>query len=78
MSSANPALLPDPPLFDVTAIAARGVDVSIDQVALDQIVLAPNARREISSDAIDRLAALLMRTGQLVPCIATAPPPTIP
>ncbi len=46
---------PGPALFDVTR--------------LDALELAANARREISRDGIERLAGMLMRTGQLVPCI---------
>ena len=63
------ALLPSPALFDVTTIAAKNVDGAIERVALDQLELAPNARRDISQDGIERLAAMLCRTGQLVPCI---------
>jgi ParB-like nuclease domain len=65
----NPALLPSPALFDVTTIAAKDVEGMIERVALDDLELAPNARRDISEEGIERLAAMLMRTGQLVPCI---------
>ena len=67
MTASNPALLPDPPLFDVTDIAKKGVEGSIERFGLDEIELAPNARREISADGLERLAGLLMRAGQLVP-----------
>jgi hypothetical protein len=65
----NPALLPSPALFDVTTIAAKDVEGMIERVALDDLELAPNARRDISEEGIERLAAMLCRTGQLVPCI---------
>ena len=69
MTASNPALLPDPPLFDVTDIAKKGVEGSIERFGLDELELAPNARREISADGLERLAALLMQAGQLVPLI---------
>jgi hypothetical protein len=65
----NPALLPSPALFDVTKVAKDTREGRIVRVELEQIELAPNARRDISEDGIDRLAAMLMRSGQLVPCI---------
>jgi hypothetical protein len=68
-TTANPALLPSPALFDVTTIAAKDVEGTIERTALDQLELAANARRDISEEGIERLAAMLMRTGQLVPCI---------
>ena len=76
-TTTNPALLPSPALFDVTTIAAKDVEGTIERIALDQLELAPNARRDISEEGIERLAAMLMRTGQLVPCIGhrAAPPP---
>ena len=75
----NPALLPAPALFDVTTIAAKDIAGAIERIALDDLELAPNARRDISQEGIERLAAMLMRTGQLVPCIGhrTAPPAPI-
>jgi hypothetical protein len=69
MTACNPALLPDPPLFDVTDIAKKGVEGSIERFGLGEIELGPNARREVSEDGISRLAGLLMRAGQLVPLI---------
>ncbi len=65
----NPALLPSPALFDVTSVAGKGVEGSVVRASLEQIERAPNARREISAEGIDRLSAMLCRTGQLVPCI---------
>ena len=65
----NPALLPSPALFDVTSVARKGVEGHIVRASLEEIELAPNARREISPDGIERLAGMLCRTGQLVPCI---------
>ena len=65
----NPALLPSPALFDVTRVARKGVEGHIVRASLEEIELAPNARREISPDGIERLAGMLSRTGQLVPCI---------
>jgi hypothetical protein len=78
MTASNPGLLPDPPLFDVTGIAKKGVEGTIERFALDEIELAPNARREISADGLERLAGLLMRAGQLVPCIGYRPDPVRP
>ena len=79
MTGSNPALLPDPPLFDVTSIAKKGVQGSIERFTLDEIELAPNARREISADGLERLARLLMRAGQRWSLAsATAPRPTGP
>ena len=74
----NPALLPSPALFDVTTIAAKDVEGTIERVAVDRLELAPNARRDISQDGIERLAAMLMRTGQLVPCIGHRSAPNAP
>ena len=73
MSTPHPALLPDPPLFDVTSLAKKGVEGSLERFGLDEIELAANARREISPEGIDRLATLLSRSGQLVPCIGHRP-----
>jgi hypothetical protein len=77
MSTPNPALLPCPALFDVT-IADTPVDRRIERVALEDIALAPNARRDISPEGITRLAAMLCRTGQLIPCIGHRPDPEGP
>jgi hypothetical protein len=70
MQTPNPALLPCPALFDVTTVAKNPPDGRIE---LDALELAPNARREISREGIERLAGMLMRTGQLVPCIGHRP-----
>ncbi len=72
------ALLPDPALFDVTAVARRAVEGTIERVALGKIELAPNARRVISEDGIARLAQMLCRSGQLVPCIGYRSDPAGP
>jgi hypothetical protein len=72
MPKANPALLPRPALFDVT-IADSTIDRRIERVPLEELELAPNARREISQEGIERLAAMLCRTGQLIPCIGHRP-----
>ena len=78
MQTSNPAPLPDPALFDVTTVAKAPVEGSIERVELDALELAPNARREISREGIERLAGMLMRTGQLVPCIGHRPDPKQP
>ena len=72
MPKPNPALLPRPALFDVT-IADSPIDRRIERVPLEEIELAANARREISQEGIERLAAMLCRTGQLIPCIGHRP-----
>ncbi|MGO9960531.1 MAG: ParB/RepB/Spo0J family partition protein [Solirubrobacteraceae bacterium] len=77
MPKLNTALVPRPALFDVT-IADTPVDRRIERVALEEIELAPNARREISQEGIVRLAAMLCRTGQLIPCIGHHPDPADP
>ena len=78
MQTSNPALLPDPALFDVTTVAKAPVEGSIERVELGALELAPNARREISQEGIHRLAGMLCRTGQLVPCIGHRPDPAQP
>jgi len=78
MHTPNPALQPCPALFDVTTVAKAPPDGRIEQVALDALKLASNARREISREGIERLAGMLMRTGQLVPCIGHRPDPSQP
>ena len=45
----------------------------LERVELERLKLAPNARRDISAEGIRRLAGMLMRTGQLVPCIGHRP-----
>ena len=77
-ATVNPAMLPSPALFDVTTIAAKDVEGTIERVALDRLELAPNARRDISQEGIERLAGMLSRTGQLIPCIGHRPNPAAP
>jgi ParB/Sulfiredoxin domain len=72
MPKPNPALLPRPALFDVT-IADAPIDRRIERIPLEEIELAANARRDISEEGIERLAAMLCRTGQLIPCIGHRP-----
>src|SRR3954453_4650974 len=74
-ASGNAALLPDPALFDVTNIAQQTVEGRLERVALEHLTLAPNPRRQLSTEGIQRLAGLLMRTGQLIPCIGRRPHP---
>jgi hypothetical protein len=64
---------PAPALFDVTVLAADPVAGTLARVGLDELELAPNARREIDRDGIERLARMLMAMGQLVPCIGHRP-----
>lgn len=78
MQTPNPALQPCPALFDVTTVAKAPVEGRIDRIELSALELAPNARREISREGIERLAGMLMRTGQLVPCIGHRPDPSHP
>jgi hypothetical protein len=69
----NDALLPEPVLFEITEVAGGHPAGTIERVALEHLELAPNKRREISPDSIRTLAAMLARTGQLVPCIGYRP-----
>jgi hypothetical protein len=69
MHNPNPALLPSPALFDVTTVAKAPVEGTIERVVLEDLELAPNPRKHIAHDSIHSLAGLLMRTGQLIPCI---------
>ncbi|MEO8968219.1 MAG: ParB N-terminal domain-containing protein [Solirubrobacteraceae bacterium] len=78
MQTPNPALQPCPALFDVTTVAKAPVEGRIDRIELSALELAPNARREISREGIERLASMLMRTGQLVPCIGHRSDPSQP
>jgi len=75
MPNPNPALLPSPALFDVTTVAQAPVEGTIERVAVEDLELAPNPRKHIAHDSIHSLAALLMRTGQLIPCIGHRPNP---
>ena len=54
MQTPNPALLPNPALFDVTTVAKAPVEGTIERVELEALELAPNARREISREGIQR------------------------
>ena len=80
MPKPNPALLPiAPPCSTSRTVADEQPSTGrIERVALEELELAPNARREISRDGIERLAGMLMRTGQLVPCIGHRPDPDQP
>jgi hypothetical protein len=78
MRNPNPALLPSPALFDVTTVAQAPVEGTIQRVPLEDLELAPNPRKHITHDSIRSLAALLMRTGQLIPCIGHQPDPDHP
>ncbi|MGO9819530.1 MAG: hypothetical protein ACLPTJ_02615 [Solirubrobacteraceae bacterium] len=59
-------------------VARAPVEGRIDRIELSALELAPNARREISREGIERLAGMLMRTGQLVACIGHRPDPSQP
>ena len=78
MPNPNPALLPSPALFDVTTVAKAAVEGTIERIALEHLELAPNPRTQITPDSITALAGLLMRTGQLIPCIGQRPNPEQP
>ncbi|MGH2949855.1 MAG: ParB/RepB/Spo0J family partition protein [Solirubrobacteraceae bacterium] len=72
------ALLPKPALFDVTDTGAQRAAGTLERVALEHIELAANKRRDIAPESIQTLAAMLARTGQLVPCIGYRPDPDQP
>src|SRR4051794_12463267 len=65
--------IPSPALFDVTTVTPADPDGTLIRVPLDELELAPNARREIAAEGIDRLARMLITMGQLVPCIGHRP-----
>src|SRR4051794_2244734 len=69
---------PDPALFDITTVPQARADGTLARVALEHLHLAPNQRRQINREGLERLAAMLCRTGQLVPCIGHQPDPTQP
>ena len=50
----------------------------LERVALEHLTLAPNQRRHVAQEGIERLAGMLCRTGQLVPCIGHRPDPDKP
>jgi hypothetical protein len=64
---------PAPALFDVTTIAPSDPAGTLARIPLDELELAPNARREIDPESIERLARMLASMGQLVPCIGHRP-----
>jgi hypothetical protein len=64
---------PAPALFDVTTVAPAEPAGALVRVPLDELELAPNARRQIDPDGVERLARMLMTMGQLVPCIGHRP-----
>jgi hypothetical protein len=78
MPNPVPALRPEPTLFDVTTVAEPRVAGTLERIALEHLELAPNQRRQIPRDGIERLAGMLCRTGQLVPCIGFRPDPAEP
>ena len=73
MTDPLPALAPAPALFDVTALTDTGVNGTLARLPLDQLELAENPRKAISPEGIERLAAMLMRLGQLSPCLGWRP-----
>jgi hypothetical protein len=64
---------PAPALFDVTSIAPVDPAGTLARIPLEELELAPNARREIDPEGIERLARMLASMGQLVPCIGHRP-----
>jgi hypothetical protein len=78
MPNPLPALLPSPALFDITSLPDEGVAGTTERIPLDQLELADNPRKRISPDGIERLAGMLMRVGQLTPCLAWRPAPSEP
>jgi hypothetical protein len=68
LPAARTPLVPDR-LFDVTTVPAGPISEDVERVELAQITLAPNPRKDISDEGIDRLAGGMMRSGQLVPAI---------
>ena len=73
MSRSTFTLDPEPVLFDVSTPPGGELTVRIERVALEDIQLAENPRREIGEEGIDRLAKMLCSSGQLVPCIGHRP-----
>src|SRR4051794_26681810 len=78
MTDPLPALAPAPALFDVTAVTATGLDGTLARVPLGELELAENPRKTISADGIERLGGMLMRLGQLAPCLGWRPAPERP
>jgi hypothetical protein len=56
-------------LFDVSDFTPRTVEGRIEMVALDELELASNPRKEIDQGGTERLARMLASMGQLVPLI---------
>ena len=71
------ALAPAPALFDVPSRAAHRRR-RLERVALEDLELAPDPRRQLSQESIAVAERLLMRTGQLIPCIGRRPDPDRP
>jgi hypothetical protein len=69
---------PVPLLFDVSTPTDGELPANIERVALEHIELAPNPRRQIGEEGIDRLAKMLCSSGQLVPCVGWRPNPDEP
>ena len=63
------------PLFESIDLVRRSLPGVLERIPLDEIELAPNHRRNISRDGIQRLAKTLATTGQLIPCIGNRPKP---
>jgi hypothetical protein len=78
MPHPHSALAPAPALFDVTALTATGIEGTLSRLPLEQVELAENPRKTISADGIERLAGMLMRLGQLSPCLGWRPAPEAP
>src|SRR3954470_9775710 len=62
-----------PSLFDITTTTPADPAGTLVRGPLDDVELAPNARRDIAQEGIERLARMLMTMGQLVPCIGHRP-----
>jgi ParB-like chromosome segregation protein Spo0J len=65
-------------LFDTVDLVRRSVQGVVERIPLDELALAPNPRKEIDPDGIERLAHMLATTGQLIPCIGARPDPAGP
>ena len=77
-AAAGQALAAAPALFDVTTVTKTTQDGVLERVAIEDLQLAPNPRTRICHENITTLAGLLMRTGQLIPCIGHRPSPNQP
>jgi ParB-like nuclease domain len=56
-------------IFDVGEFTTPRVEGIIERVALDQLELAANPRKDMSPEGLERLAGMMMRFGQLIPAI---------